>query len=146
MPLLRSRLSLVRTARWRPEYELREEGRALGRLLWDGAPGTAQATIGDRTWTMRPGTGRSAIEARDGDGELGASLRAGAITVAGELRPVVTWRRNRTAGTCAELVGSGCSALVRTRRNTAPGIDVAIEGELVERELLVLLAGYDLLR
>ena len=81
MPLLRSRLSLVRTARWRPEYELREEGRSLGRLVWDGAPGTARATIGDRTWALRRGNGRSAIE-----------------------------------------------------------------GELLERELLVLLAGYDLLR
>jgi hypothetical protein len=147
MPVVSTRLSLVRTARWRPEYELREDGRPLGRLLWGGpTPGVAEATVGDRVWTLRPGVGCASVEATTPDGELGASLRDGAITLAGDGRPAVAWRRNRTKGTCAELEAPGCTATVRVRRRTVPGLDVAIDGDLVERELLLLLAGYDLLR
>jgi hypothetical protein len=58
----------------------------------------------------------------------------------------VTWRRNRTTGACAELAADGCTAVLRIRRRTAPGLDVSIDGDLLERELLLLLAGYDLLR
>ncbi|MEV4421845.1 hypothetical protein AB0L40_17950 [Patulibacter sp. NPDC049589] len=146
MPIVATRLSLVRTARWRPEFELREDGRPLGRLLWGGAPGTAEATVGDRVFTLAPGIGCSAVDATGADGRLGARLRDGEITLGSETRPAVTWLRNRTKGTCAELVGPSCSATLRVRRRTVAGYDVAVDGELQERELLLLLAGYDLMR
>ncbi|WP_026909616.1 hypothetical protein [Patulibacter minatonensis] len=147
MPVVTTRLALVRTARWRPEYELREGGRPLGRLLWGGTtPGVAEATVGDRVWTLRPGIGCAAVDATAADGRIGASLRDGAITLGDDPRPAVVWRRNRTKGTCAELEAPGCTATMRVRRRTVPGFDVAIDGDLVERELLLLLAGYDLLR
>jgi hypothetical protein len=146
MPVTTARLSLVRTARWRPEYELREDGRPLGRLLWGAFPGTVTAVVGDRTWTLSPGPGRSAVDAEEVGGRGGASLRDGSIVLTGETRPVVHWRRNRTKGTCAELQGADCSVTLRVRRRTVPGLDVEIDGDLAERELLLLLAGYDLLR
>ncbi len=146
MPLVAFRLSLVRTGRWRPEYELREDGRSLGRLLLGAPAGTAEATVGDRSWTLTPGGTRSAVDAIVADGSVDAALRDGRFTVGDATRPAATWLRNRTPGTCAELVGTGCRATLRVRRRTAPGLDVAVEGELAERDLLVLLAGYDLLR
>jgi hypothetical protein len=146
MPVAASRLSLVKTGRWRAEYELREDGRPVGRLLCGGPRGSAEATVGDRTWTLRPGGRRSAVDATDADGNLGARLRDGEITLGDEPRPSVTWRRNRTTGACAELAADGCTAVLRIRRRTAPGLDVSIDGDLLERELLLLLAGYDLLR
>ncbi|MDO9410623.1 hypothetical protein [Patulibacter sp.] len=148
MPLVRTRLSLVRTGRWRPEYELREDGRPVGRLLLGVRPGSpaATASVGDRTWTLTPGSCRSSVDATAADGSVGAALRDGEITLGDATRPTVTWRRNRTVGACAELTAHGCQATLRIRRRTAPGLDVAIDGDLLERELLVLLAGYDLLR
>lgn len=146
MPLVRTRLSLVKSGRWRPEYELREDGRPLGTLVLGTRTGAAEATVGDRTWTLTPGACRSSIDAVSADGSVDAELRDGEITVGGAPRPTVSWRRNRTVGCCAELSASGCHATLRIRRHTAPGLDAAIDGDLLERELLVLLAGYDLLR
>lgn len=144
MPVAASRLSLVKTDRWRPHYELREDGRPLGTLSWAGRGAVAEARVGDRSWTLRPCEGGDACEAVEDGERPGALLRDGSITL-GDRSPEVRWRSNRAQGCCAELVAPGATARLRTRRRTAPGIDVAVDGELPQRELLVLLAGYRLL-
>ncbi|CAB4932433.1 unannotated protein [freshwater metagenome] len=146
MPLARSTLSLVKTGVRPREFELREDGRALGSLRLGPGRAPAEATVGHRSWTLTPGACRSSVDALAADGGVGAALRAGHITLAGDRRPFATWRRNRTVGACAELAADGSTATLRIRRRTAPGLDVSIDGDLLERELLVLLAGYDLLR
>jgi hypothetical protein len=145
MPVPSSRLSLIRTDRWRPEYELREDGRPLGTLAWTGHGATAEACVGDRVWTLRPGGAGADLEACEADDRVEATLRDGSISFAGP-DPDVRWCRNRTPGCCAELTAPGSTARLRTRHRTAPGLDVAVDGELHHRELVVLLAGYALLR
>jgi hypothetical protein len=145
MPVAASRLSLVRTDRWRPEFELREDGRALGTLAWDARDDAALARIGRRAWTLRPGPVGSAVQAHADDARVEATLRDGAISFA-DRTPDLRWCRNRTPGCRAELLGAGGSARLRVRRRTSPGLDVTVDGQLPRRELLVLLAGHALRR
>jgi hypothetical protein len=145
MATVRSSLQLVRTSRWRPEYTLEEDGAVAGTLAWGDAPNTAEATVGDRSWRLRRGSAAGCIEARDESDVLTLHLHAGEVTVDEGAEPALTLRRHRRESGAFELCGPGVSVALRPRHRTLRGLDIELDGAVEHRELLLLLAGYDLL-
>jgi hypothetical protein len=145
MATVRSSLQLLRTDRWRPEYALQEDGVVAGTIAWGDAPNTAEATVGGRTWRLRRGAAAGSVEARDEADVLTLHLHAGEVRVGAGAGPVLTLRRHRRESGAFELCGPGLSVALRPRHRTLRGLDIELDGLVEHRELLLLLAGYDLL-
>lgn len=140
-------LDLVRTTRFRPRYELREAcGTLTGTLTWTGAPGRAEARVGDRAWSLRPGACRSRLEAWSDEDDLELHLDHGEILLAGHPREPMRWQRNVRSAATGSISSAHVHASLRPHRRTAPGFEVTLSGELPQRELVLLTAAYELLR
>lgn len=139
-------LQLIQTSRWRPEFTLREDGDVCGTLRWDETPRTAIATIDDDVWRLRAGCCPSAIEAVNEADEVELLLRDHQIELPDESGEPLLWRRHQTQPTGVEVRGPEVSAGFRRRHGGPRGVDIAVEGELARRDLVLLVAGYDLLR
>ncbi|WP_320671196.1 hypothetical protein [Patulibacter defluvii] len=140
-------LDLIRTARFRPRYELRgSSGAAIGSLAWTGAPGRAEARVGERSWTLRPATGRSRLEAWRDEQDLELHLDDGEIVLAERPAAPMAWRRGGSAPGAGSISAARLHASLRPHRRTAPGFAVTLAGDLPERELVLLTAAFELLR
>lgn len=145
MATVRSSLQLLRTDRRRPEYALHEDGVVAGTVSWGERPRTGIATVAGDTWELRCGRAAGCVEAFDGAGRRILHLHAGGIAVAAATSPALLLRRHRLEPTAAELSGPGVSAALRRRHRCRQGLDIHVDGALVDRELVLLLAGYELL-
>lgn len=145
MATVRSSLQLLRTDRRRPEYALHEDGVVAGVVAWGERPRTGTATVGGRAWELRCGTAAGCVEAIDDAGRRVLHLHAGGIAVADAVSPTLLLRRHRLEPTAAELSGAGLSAALRRRHRCRQGLDIHVDGALQDRELVLLLAGYELL-
>jgi hypothetical protein len=145
MATVRSSLTLLRTDRRRPEYALHEDGVVAGTVAWGARPRTGTATVAGRTWELRCGAAAGCVEAWDDAGRRTLHLHAGGIAVADDPTPALVLRRHRLEPTTTELAGPRLSVALRPRHRTRPGLDIRLDGELQERELVLLLAGYELL-
>jgi hypothetical protein len=145
MATVRSSLQLRRTSRWRPEYTLEEDGVVAGTVAWGDVPNAAEATVGGRSWRLRRGAAAGCIEARDETDVLTLHLHAGEVLPGDGAGPALTLRRHRRESGAFELCGPDVSVALRPRHRTLPGLDIELDGVVEHRELVLLLAGYDLL-
>lgn len=141
-----TQLQLIQTSRWRPEFTLSEDGDVRGTLVWDELPRTAIATIDDDVWRLRQGCCPSAIEAVNADDEVELLLRDHQIELPDESGEPLLWRRHRSQPVGVEVRGPEVSAGFRRRHRGPRGVDIEVDGELACRDLVLLVAGYDLLR
>jgi hypothetical protein len=145
MATVRSSLQLLRTDRRRPEYALHEAGVVAGTVAWGERPRAGTATVADGTWELRCGRAAGCVEVFDDAGRQVLRLHAGGIAAADATGPPLTLRRHRLEPAAAELSGPGLSAALRRRHRCRGGLDIHVDGALENRELVLLLAGYELL-